>query len=133
MNCENKNGFKECIVPESHFNKGGYYYTYYNNSLGQESIAYESPKIKIILKQDKPDESDKSDKPNESDKPNNSNSKNLVGIIVGSVVGGLVLIGIIIFFVVRYYRKKKLTIDDFSEKNENVLLASNKDEDASDN
>ena len=118
LNCENKNGFKECNVPQNHFNKDGYYYTYYNNSLGNESIAYETSTVKIILKQNIPID---------SDKPNNHENKNLVGIIVGSVVGGLALIGIIVFFVVRYYRKKNISIEDLPGKNDNALLDSTED------
>jgi len=46
----------------------------------------------------------------------------LVGIIVGSVVGGLVLIGLIIFFVVRYYKRKKAANNsNFSGKSNNIL------------
>ena len=32
LECPNKNGVKECIVPKSHFTKSGDYYTYYGNS-----------------------------------------------------------------------------------------------------
>ena len=111
LNCENKNGFKDCIVPESHFNKEGYYYTYYNNSLGNTSIAYEASTVKIILRQ--------------NNKPEDSNKNKLIGIIVGSAVGGLALIAIIIVFIVRYYKRKKNIINDFSEKSENRLFISN--------
>ena len=121
LNCENKNGFKECNVSKNHFYKNGYYYTYYNNSLGNESIAYEASTVKIILKENIP--------PVESDKPNKPENKNLVAIIVGSVLGGLALIGIIVFFILRYFRRKKLSIEDFPGKNDNTLLVTTKDED----
>ena len=105
LNCENKKGFKQCNVSKSHFNKEGNYHTYYNNSFGSSSIAYEASTVKIILKENKPDDS----------------KKNLAGIIAGSVIGGVALIGIIIFLVVRYYKKKKAVADDFSGKSEDIL------------
>ena len=115
LNCEDKNGFKQCIVPKNHFNEEGYYYTYYDNSLGNKSIAYEASAIKIInLKE------------NNSDSNNNNN---LAGIIAGFVVGGLVLIVIIVFFIVRYYRRKNATNDGFSGKIENMQLNLIKDDD----
>ena len=67
-------------------------------------------------------ESEKSDtKPG---KPDDSNKRNLVGIIVGSVLGGLVLIGLIVFFVVRYYRKKKVNINDVNLSREMIIANS---------
>ena len=53
LDCVNKNNVKECIVPQSHFNESGYYYTYYTNSLGDKVISYEIPKIQITLKKKK--------------------------------------------------------------------------------
>jgi len=114
LKCEDKNGFKQCIVPKNHFNQEGYYYTYYNNSFGNKSIAYEASTIKIIIL-----------KENNSDSNNNNN---LAGIIAGCVAGGLVLIAIIVFFIVRYYRRKNSTIDGFSGKSENMLLKTTKNE-----
>ena len=116
--CKDKKDFKECIVPEKHFNEEGYYYTYYTNSLSKESIAYEASIIKIILKPKKPDESDKTDKPGESD---DSNKKTAIIIIVGSVVGGLVIIGIILFFVIRRCKGKKKNIDVVPRSEEDIL------------
>ena len=124
LNCANKNGFKECIIPESHFNDDGYYYTYYDNSFGTKSLAYEASKIKILLNHNKHNESDNTDETDESDEHAHSNNMKLIAIIVGSSVGGLVLIGLIVFFAVRYYKKKNATIDGFSGKNENKLLFS---------
>ena len=98
-----------------YFIEEGHYYTYYENIFGTKSIAYEASTIKIILKDNKSDESDK------SDKPDNSSKIQVIGIIVGSVVGGLVLIGIIIFIVVKYCKRKKDTIDDISGNDEDFL------------
>ena len=100
---------KECIVPKSHFTKSGDYYTYYGNSYGYKSILYEIPKIKVIL-----------NGKNSEQTPDDSED-NLVGIIIGSVIGGLIVVGIIVFFVYRFYRKKNA---DLGEKNEGILPSS---------
>ena len=102
LNCENKIGFKQCIVPKNHFNEEGYYYTYYDNSFGTKSIAYEAPKIKIILN-------------------NDESNKNLIIIIVCSAVGGLILIGIILFFLIRHYKGKKQNLDGIPGNEENII------------
>ena len=109
LECQNKNGVKECIVPKSHFTKSGDYYTYYENSYGYKSILYEIPKIKVIL-----------NGKNSEQTPDDSED-NLVGIIIGSVIGGLIVVGIIVFFVYRFYRKKNA---DLGEKNEGNLPSS---------
>ena len=113
MNCENKKGFKQCIVPKNHFNEEGYYYTLYNNSFDKESIAFEISTVKIILKQNKTDEP-------ESDEPDNSKT-NLIIIISVSVFVGLALIAIIIIFVIRYHRKKRFAVDSYNGKDERIV------------
>ena len=102
--CKDKNNIKECIVPKSHFNESGYYYTYYINSFETETILYEIPKIQVSLKKE------------ETQKSN----KNLVGIIVGPIVGGLVLIAAIIFIVI-YNKKKKDNSGAVKEISGNIL------------
>ena len=106
LECTNKNKIKECTVPSNHFTKSGLYYTYYNNSFGLETISYEVPTIKIVLKEQKTEK--------ETDSSNPESDSSLVGIIVGSVVGGLVLIaiGIILFIIIR---KRKRGISTNSE------------------
>ena len=107
LNCNTKNNTMECIVNQSHFSKSGDYYTYHENYYGNyrlKSISYEIPTIKVILKNS-----------SDSEKESNSISKSaLIGIIVGSVVGVLLIIGLIIFFVYRHKRKsnKNEDIDD---------------------
>ena len=115
------NNIKNCSVPRSHFDgkKSGYYYTYYSNGENGLNIFYDISPIYVDL----PKEKEKT--------PDNSNTRNLAGIIAGSVVGGVVLIAIIVFLVVRYYKRKKVSIDDFSEKEDNKLLLSPKDEGSS--
>ena len=49
LECINKKGIKECIVPSNHFSESGNYYTYYNNSLGHKIVLYEISTININL------------------------------------------------------------------------------------
>ena len=113
----------KCLVPKNHFNESGYYYTYYLNSENSLNIFYDISPILVNLEE----KGDSGTDDSKEDSKTQEEDKNLVGIIVGSVVGGLVLIGIISFFVVRYYRRKKASIDDFSGKNENILSNSIKE------
>ena len=90
-------GIKECYIQENYFSQGGEYYTYHENSLGENVTLYEIPTIKVILKNE---HSESGPDPEDSD-------DNLVGIIVGSVIGGLVFIAIIIFLICRFKRKNE--------------------------
>ena len=103
LECQNKGKIKECTVPKSHFTSNGDYYTYYTNTEGFKSISYEISKIHVILEDDE--------------------SKSYVGIIIGSVIGGLVLIVIIAFLVWRLCKKK----NDTPEEKKEVILLSNKE------
>jgi hypothetical protein len=120
---------KRCLVPKSHFNESGYYYTHYLNDNNGLNIFYDISPI-FINRPDEPETDEpKTDEPKTDEpKPEDSRNKNLAGIIVGSVIGGLVIIGLIAFLVIRHYRKKNATVDGFSGKNENTLLVSTKDE-----
>ena len=104
LECQNKNGIKECIVPKTHFTSNGDYYTYYTNSRRYKSISYEISKIHVIIE-------------------NDDDSKSYVGIIVGSIIGGLVLIVIIAFLIWRFCKKK----NDSPEEKKEVILLSNKE------
>ena len=53
-------------------------------------IFYEIPKINVII--------EKNDY--------NSESSSSLGVIIGSIIGALVVIAIVAFFVVRYFRRK---------------------------
>ena len=115
LECKNLKDYKECTIPQSHFNYSGYYYTYYINSLGNNVISYEIPKIQIILK--------KNDEGNTDD--NDQSKKNLVGIIVGSVVGGVVLIAAIVIIII-YVKKRKSKLNEIGTvKIGNILPNSN--------
>ena len=104
LECKDKNNIKECTVPKSHFNESGYYYTYYTNSFETNVISYEIPKIQITIK--------KEDIP--------GTNKNLVGIIVGPIVGGIVLIAAIVFIVI-YAKKKKDNSREINGISGNIL------------
>ena len=120
--CEIKNNIKECTVPESYFKETGYYYTFYKNSLGNKVISYEIPKILITLKK-KEDEgkTDKDNKDNSGSETPKSN-KNLVGIIVGSVVGGLALIAAIVVIIIFVKKRKRSSIEINGLNNGSSLL-----------
>ena len=97
--CYDKNRIKECIVNQNHFAKSGYYNTFHdyrlNNSKGK-LIAYETKAIKVILKND----SDSDAHPF------------YMYLIIGCIIGALVIIGIIVFIVLRCKRKKYLKNSD---------------------
>ena len=109
--CKNNKGIKECTVPKTHFDQPGSYYTYYTNSLGDNVISYEIPKIEVTLKKGGGGDETPSD-------------TNLMGIIVGCVVGGIVLIVVIILIVI-FIKKKKSDSDDIDGKGDKILPNSN--------
>ena len=110
LECINKKGIKECIVPSNHFSESGNYYTYYNNSLGHKIVLYEISTININLES----------KENKEDKPDN----NLVAIIIGSTVGGIVLISIILLLIWRCKRKRNITQEEITGSNGKLIPSS---------
>ena len=99
LQCYDKSRVKACIVKQNHFTKGGYYHTFhgyrFNMSKGK-LIAYEVKAINVILKKD-----------------SDSNSHPIyIYLIIGSIFGALIIIGIIILFVWRCKRKKSLKQPD---------------------
>ena len=96
LECKDKNGIKECTVPQNHFNISGSYYTYYTNSLGAQVISYEIPKIQVTVKQVE------------------AKKKVNVGLIVGCVVGGVVLIAVIVIIIV-VVKKKRANLNEINE------------------
>ena len=124
LQCIDKKGYKECTVPQSHFKESGDYYTYYTNSLGDKVISYEIPKIQIILKKEdggKTDGENTDEEKTTDDKGDGSNSKSLVGIIIGSVAGGLVLIVAIVLIIIRVKKKKANALTINSSSGNNIL------------
>ena len=115
LECENKQTFiKRCLVPKSHFeNKQNEYYNIYHlNHVNKYIKYYELSPIQVILPKD-----------------NGGSTKtiNLVEIIVGSVVGGLALIGAIVFIII-YVKKRKSNEGEISSltSGSNILPNSNK-------
>ena len=102
--CYDSIGAKVCTVYQSHFSKSGDYYTYYGNSLGELTISYELPTIKVILNENRKNEGDNS-------------SSSYAGVIAGSIIGAIVLIALIILLIWCY--KKKFAKNDNND-NENV-------------
>ena len=104
LECKDKQYLKECIVPKSHFTNPGLYYTYHNNSLGELLISYELPRVKVILNDNKDNSGD-----------------SLVGIIIISVIGGLIILIFIIYLIVRCIRKRNRDMNTFSNKIDKML------------
>ena len=129
LKCEHTdNNTKICSVPKSHFNESGYYYIHYLNGDNKLNIFYDISPILVSIPKDEPKPDEKT-----TDETKPENKTNLAGIIAGSVIGGLALIGIILFFAIRFYRKKKISVDDFNGKLESALLATNKEDGGSEN
>ena len=107
--CEDMHRIKRCIVPKSHFEnkQNGYYNIYHLNHVNKYIQFYEQSPIQVILQKDDEGKSDG------GDGDGNSNPKNLVGIIVGSVVGGLVLIAAIVIIII-VVKKRKNNSDEIS-------------------
>ena len=103
LKCNDKIKIKECIVTQNDFNQSGYYHTYHSFYQGI-FISFEVTKIKVTLKEDsEPD----------------SSYLITIGIIIGCTVGGLAVLGIIIYLILRYKRKAKAATND--EKNEVIM------------
>ena len=69
-------------------------------------IAYEVSTIKVIL----------------NNEIHQEKEENYAGVIAGSIIGGLILIAIIGFFVMRYLKKKKAEINSVSGNEISVPL-----------
>ena len=111
LECEDKKWYKECIVNKTHFSKNGKYYTYHNNFKGSKTISYEAPLIKVIYsKEEEEDEGE-----GEGDNKN-------YGLIIGlSVAGGIIVLGVIGFFIYRYLRKRKLDDNGYNKDEDNSI------------
>ena len=111
LDCKDEKGIVSCNVTKAHLGKKGEYHTYYNDSFGGKSIAYEIPTIDVYIKED------------EKSGGNEDDGGADVGLIVGLVIAGVVIIAVVVFFIVKAYRKKN-DIDTISGKNDNILPAS---------
>ena len=102
LDCINKIGIKECVVPKNHFTKSGYYNVYHNNSFAKMMIIYEIPKINVLLE------------------GGDSGGSSSAGLIVGIIIAVLVVVGVVIFIIIRYKRKNSDNPSS-SEKVESTL------------
>ena len=114
--CSARETFLECSVHSYYFTQSGNYYTYHSVSSSYTTtkiIAYEVPSVKVTLAKRNDDD----------DNEKNSESSSLAGIIAGSVIGGLILIALIVFFIWRCHKRK--TEGDYSEKREELIELKN--------
>ena len=112
LNCENKKGTKKCNISLSYFpnsyNKEFDFYYIYHSYEKDLKIDYGVSPIKIIFPY-------KSNKSNESTESNPDSDNYFIYILIGSIVGGLLIIGIIIFIVLRC-KRKRLNGDELKNK-----------------
>ena len=130
LDCINGRVTKRCTVNKSHFenNKNGYYFTHHLNHLNNSIIFHEVSPIHVTL-QDGGDESDTTDgsddhsdegsQSQKEDEPTQPSKVN-VGIIVGSVLGGVALIAAIVIIIL-VVRKKKANSGGLNGTNSNLL------------
>ena len=78
--------------------------------MGHKIVLYEISTININLES----------KENKEDKPDS----NLVAIIIGSTVGGIVLISIILLLIWRCKRKRNVTQEEITGSNEKLIPSS---------
>ena len=120
-----KESVLRCIVPKSHFDgkQNGYYNTYHLNHMNNYIQFYEISPIKVILTKDdgKSDEGKSDEGKSDGGSETPTSNKSLVGIIVGSVLGGLALIAAIVIIIIVVKKRKK----DSSGINGNILPNSN--------
>ena len=114
---------KKCEITKSHFKEvnSGYYFPYHKNSFNEFNTNYETRGIYVI----KPNNDDKSDDvesdDKKSDEPNQkSEKKNFPTLYIILIsIGGIIIIAIAIFLIIRYVRKKKRI--DLTNVNEKLM------------
>ena len=114
LECETKDGYRQCKVNQDHFSSNGNYYTYHSIGIGEEAISYELPMINVVLKE----------KPGDGDDGKDKEESSNTGLIIGlSVAGGVIVLAVVIFLIWHYCRKKDSDGFD-SDNNKNKLLTS---------
>lgn len=112
LECETKDGYKQCKVKQDYFSAGGDYQTYHLVKDDIYELSYELPKINVIFKVESTDGGDKGD--------GDSNT----GLIIGlSVAGGVIVLAVVIFLIWHYCRKKD-SGDIDNDDSKNKLLTS---------
>ena len=117
---ENFYNIKKCEITKSHFKglNSGYYIPYHKNSFNEFNTNYETHGIYVIKPNnddDGEDDDKKSDDPNQ--KSENKNFPILYIILIS--IGGIIIIAIGIFLIIRYVRKKKQI--DLTNENEKLM------------
>ena len=113
---------KKWEITKSHFKKvnSGYYIPYHKNSFNEFNTNYETRGIYAIKPNNDDDESDEGDKDDKkSDEPNQkSDKKNFPTLYIVLIsIGGIIIIAIAIFLIIRYVRKnKRIDITNVNEK-----------------
>ena len=113
---------KKCEITKSHFKKvnSGYYIPYHKNSFNEFNTNYETRRIYVIKPNNDDDESDEGDKDDKkSDEPNQkSDKKNFPTLYIVLIsIGGIIIIAIAIFLIIRYVRKnKRIDLTNVNEK-----------------
>ena len=113
---------KKWEITKSHFKKvnSGYYIPYHKNSFNEFNTNYETRGIYVIKPNNDDDESDEGDKDDKkSDEPNQkSDKKNFPTLYIVLIsIGGIIIIAIAIFLIIRYVRKnKRIDITNVNEK-----------------
>jgi len=115
---------KKCLVPKSHFEneQNGYYNLYLLNHMNKYVQYYLISPLRVIFTKD----SDQSDerKSDGGSGDGSSNRKNLVGIIVGSVIGGIVLIAAIVIIII-FVKKRKSDLSEIKSTNSEKKILPN--------
>ena len=113
LECETKDGYRQCKVKQSYFSSSGNYHTYHLVDQDMYDLSYELPTINVIFKEEKKD----------GDGDGDGDSDN-TGLIIGlSVAGGVIVLAVVIFLIWHYCRKRDN--EDFdSDNNKNKLLTS---------
>jgi hypothetical protein len=113
LQCESKDGYRQCKVNANHFSSNGKYYTHHSIDTNSEAISYELPMINVILKEN----------PNGGDGEKDESSN--TGLIIGlSVAGGVIVLAVVIFLIWHYCRKKDSDEYDSNDNKGKLLTTS---------
>ncbi len=106
---------KKWEITKSHFKKvnSGYYIPYHKNSFNEFNTNYETRGIYVIKPNNDDDESDEGDK--DDKKSDKKNFPTLYIVLIS--IGGIIIIAIAIFLIIRYVRKnKRIDLTNINEK-----------------
>ena len=119
LDCENKIGYKECSINKTHFTKSGYYYLQHSNYNGSKLISYETPMIKVIIEEEKPNPTSEPSDPGDDEDGDYNNYGLYIGLSVGI---GVIVILIIILVVWHYVKRRNISGKDGDDENKELLV-----------